>query len=216
MTNLEAVLDETTVLIPAAGPVPEGLLSLSNIACTAQIPVAGRPVIYWTLTYLRKLGFRKFVMAVPKRGLFVEDFVECTVGRDCQFALVSPTKPHGKLGDTVSLLLQQTKTRAALVVLGDTYFQFSDPTILAANEPFVLTAPVVESYRWNIAETTPDGHVARFKDKVPNLQGTLEALIGVYFFPDIEVPRCVIAEVAGKMERIDFTAVLDGVRAQSS
>ena len=41
MASLEAVVNETTVLIPAAGRVPEGLVSLSNISCTALIPVAG-------------------------------------------------------------------------------------------------------------------------------------------------------------------------------
>ncbi len=63
--------ENITVLIPAAGRVPEGLLALSNISCTALIPVAGRPVIYWTLTYLRSLGLRRFCIAVPQRGLFV-------------------------------------------------------------------------------------------------------------------------------------------------
>ncbi len=33
---------DTTVLIPAAGPVPEGVLGLANISCPAMIPVAGR------------------------------------------------------------------------------------------------------------------------------------------------------------------------------
>src|SRR3954463_11081189 len=101
-TNLESHLDDTTVLIPATGRVPEGVLSLSNISCTALIPVAGRPVIYWTLTYLRKLGLSKFILAVPERGLFVEDFVDCTIGRDAQVQFIVP--PEGKLGDTVGAL----------------------------------------------------------------------------------------------------------------
>src|SRR3954453_16827336 len=134
-------LDEITVLIPAAGRVPEGVLSLSSISCTALIPVAGRPVIYWTLTYLRKLGLKKFILAVPERGLFVEDFVECTIGRDAEFEFIVP--PEGKLGDTVGALLDRSKTRSALVVLGDTYFQFADPAVLSGGVPFVLTAPVL-------------------------------------------------------------------------
>jgi dTDP-glucose pyrophosphorylase len=215
MTRLEAVIAETTVLIPAAGRVGEGVLSLSNVGCTAQIPVAGRPVIYWTLTYLRKLGFRRFIMAVPKRGLFVEDLVECMAGSDCEFSFVASEKADGKLGDTVGLLLRQTATRSALIVLGDTYFQFADSSILAGGQPLVLTAPVVESYRWCIAETLPDGRVARFRDKVPGLQDRLEALIGVYFFPDVELPRRLIEEAERRTDRVDFTTVLEGVREQS-
>ena len=68
-------VDHITALIPAAGRVPEGVLALSNIACPAMIPVAGRPVIHWTLSYLRSLGISRFRLAVSRRGMFVEDFV---------------------------------------------------------------------------------------------------------------------------------------------
>ncbi len=40
--TVESSLAATTVLIPAAGPVPEGVLGLANISCPAMIPVAGR------------------------------------------------------------------------------------------------------------------------------------------------------------------------------
>ena len=59
--------EDAIVLIPAAGRVPDGVLSLSNISCPAMIPVAGRPVIHWTLGYLTSLGFKRFLIAVPSR-----------------------------------------------------------------------------------------------------------------------------------------------------
>jgi hypothetical protein len=40
---------------------------------------AGRPVIYWTLNYLRAISLRKFCIAVPQRGLFIEEFVSSTI-----------------------------------------------------------------------------------------------------------------------------------------
>lgn len=212
MSDLASVFADTTVLIPAAGRVPEGLLSLSNIGCVAQIPVAGRPVIYWTLTYLRSLGFCKFVMAVPKRGLFVEDLVECTVGRECEFTFVAPDDSSGKLGDTVELLLKEVKTKSALVVLGDTHFQFADVSVLSSDKPILLTAPVLESYRWNLVETDESQSVTAFRDKVKGLQPPLNAVIGVYFFPDVAKPRNAIEKLRPNSLHIDFTAVLDEVR----
>lgn len=80
----------TTVLIPAAGRVPEGVLALSNIANPALIPVAGRPVIHWTMTYLRSLGFTRFVIAVARRGGFIEDFVQCAFGATCEVEFITP------------------------------------------------------------------------------------------------------------------------------
>src|SRR3954452_16653684 len=92
--------DQITVLIPAAGRVPEGVIGgVSHISCTALIPVARRPVIYWTLRYLRGLGLTKFNLAVPRRGLFVEDLVECMLDRRCEYSFIVPNLgPEGGPG----------------------------------------------------------------------------------------------------------------------
>ena len=156
-------LAETVVLIPAAGRVPENVMALSNISCPAMVPVAGRPVIYWTMRYLQSLGLRRFVMAVARRGLFVEDFVECSLGQDCEVRFVVPSRDGG-VGRTVLELAEAAEGRSALVVLGDTHFQFADPLLLVRDEPAVLVHPVDDSYRWCVAETNSAGagdHPAR-------------------------------------------------------
>ena len=45
-----------------------------------------------------------------------------------------------------------TQPATALVVLGDTYFQFNDPGILDASEPAVLTGPVEEVCSGDLSE----------------------------------------------------------------
>ncbi len=176
-------LQNTTVLIPAAGGVPEGILALGNIGCPAMIPVAGRPVIYWTMKYLRSLGLRRFVIAVSRRGMNVEDFVDCTFGQDCDVSFVVPTV-NRSLGRTVRELTKHANEGAALVVLGDTYFQFADPAILTAPEAAVLVQPVDDPYRWCTVEVDAEGHVSELHDKEAGLEGPLPALIGVYQFPE--------------------------------
>lgn len=174
--------DDVTVLVPAAGRVPEGLLALSNIACPAMIPVAGRPVIHWTLSYLRSLGLRRFVIAVSRRGMYVEDFVDAAFGQDCEIRFHVPSRDGG-VGRTVMELAELVQTRSALVVLGDTHFKFADPNLLDSDTPFVLTSPVEESYRWCVAESASDGMLVRLRDKEPGLSTPVDALIGVYGFP---------------------------------
>lgn len=224
MSHQISTRDDITVLIPAAGRVPEGLVALSNITCTAMIPVAGRPVIYWTLTYLRSLGLRKFCIAVPQRGLFVEDFVDCTVGRECQVSfMVPPAGPTGGVGETVASLLDYVDTGAALVVLGDTYFQFADAAVLDRDEPFVLTSAVEESYRWCIAETDATGRISALRDKQKNLPPPLNALIGVYFFPNAAMARRTAREVVHSpgadssvaRARIELMEVLERMRSRT-
>ncbi len=176
-------LDNTIVLIPAAGGVPEGILALGNIGCPAMIPVAGRPVIYWTMKYLRSLGLRRYVIAVSRRGMFVEDFVECTFGQDCEVSFIVPTVSRG-VGRTVLELVQTEQAESALVVLGDTYFQFADASILSGDEPVVLVQPVDDPYRWCTVDVDSAGAVTAWHDKEIGLEGPQPALIGVYCFPD--------------------------------
>src|SRR5262249_44932682 len=157
----------------------------------AMIPVAGRPVIHWTLSYLRSLGLRRFIIAVERRGGFIEDFVDCAFGSTCDVQFISPSP--GGLGQTALDLANAAHTGRALVVLGDTHFQLADPSVLGSPAPVVLVSAVNESYRWCIAETAADGTVTALRDKEPNLTGPLQALIGVYLFPDTGALRAAAA-----------------------
>jgi len=222
--------EDTVVLIPAAGRVPDGVLSLSNISCPAMIPVAGRPVIHWTLGYLTSLGFKRFLIAVSDRGLFIEDFVDCTIPEDCQVDFLVPSKGGG-VGDTIHDLAKavpQTSATSALVVLGDTHFRLEDPAPLHGDAPSVLVSPVEESYRWCIAECAESDSVgdrgasneprtlARLRDKIPDLAGPLEALIGVYYFPELsrlqEATSQAVLHSQAKGARTELAPILESIQ----
>ena len=59
---------DITAIIPAAGRVPDSVVALSNLTSPAMIPVAGRPVVQWTMSYLISLGITHFRIAVRERG----------------------------------------------------------------------------------------------------------------------------------------------------
>lgn len=183
-------LDDLCVLIPAAGRVPEGILAFSSISCPAMIPVAGRPLIYWTMQYLLSLGLRQFIIAVARRQMFLEDFVACTFGRACKVRFLVPSEDQG-VGGTVRELVQASESDRGLVVLGDTHFQFKDAGILQNQQATVLTSDVEDPYRWCTVETDNEGRVRLFHDKTANVVTPAQALIGVYYFPCLEdVRRC--------------------------
>src|SRR5688500_12653961 len=117
-----------TTLIPAAGRVADGGLSSSG-SSPAMIPVAGRPLIQWTMSYLVAQGVEEFRIAVPRRGLFVEEFVQCVFGAETDTRFLVPSADRG-VGLTVKELADAAPDGAALVVLGDTHFEFSDPSAL--------------------------------------------------------------------------------------
>lgn len=209
-------LGDITVLIPAAGRVPEGLIALSNIACPAMIPVAGRPVIHWTMSYLRSLGMRRFVIAVARRGMFVEDFVDSAFG-DCDVRFIVPSRDGG-VGLTIRELAEAAATPAALVVLGDTHFEFGKTTPWQQPDlPLVLTSSVKESYRWCVVEQDHAGMLGKLHDKVAGLPEPLEALIGVYYFPDLqllrETARIASEAVESSGRRVELAGILERVQA---
>ncbi|MCX5746884.1 MAG: hypothetical protein NT062_30810 [Proteobacteria bacterium] len=211
---------DVTVLIPAAGRVPEGLLALSNIACPAMIPVGGRPVVHWTLSYLLGLGFRSFRIAVARPGMFVEDFVDCAFGERADVKFIVP-KHDGGVGQTIAELARTVTTAGALIVLGDTHFQFAPEVALAERvRPFVLTHPVEESYRWCVVETNADRTVRRLHDKVADLPPPLEALIGVYYFPDAALleraARATVETALAAGRRAELAGILERVAAEAS
>jgi dTDP-glucose pyrophosphorylase len=180
--------EDTCVLIPAAGRVPEGILAFSNITCPAMIPVAGRPLIYWTMQYLLSLGLKRFLIAVSQRQLFLEDFIACTFGRNCEVQFLVPEQDRG-VGGTVCELANAASGESALVVLGDTHFQFQDASILEGEDVTVLTSEVDDPYRWCTVDTDELGRIESFHDKSTDVPTPAKALIGVYFFPRLEELR---------------------------
>jgi dTDP-glucose pyrophosphorylase len=170
-----------------------------------MIPVAGRPLIQWTMSYLLDIGIDRFRIAVPKRGQFVEEFVDCVFGTTTHTEFLVPSADRG-VGLTVAELSEGVEG-PALVVLGDTHFEFADGSPLG-DVPCVLVDEVEESYRWCIAEVGDDGFVKGLRDKEPDLTGPLLALIGVYYFPDAGVLRRAaqraLADVEGAVQMSDI------------
>lgn len=197
--------EHLTALIPAAGRVQEGILSLSSIATPAMIPVAGLPVIQWSLRYLTDLGVRRFRIAVPHRGLSVEDHVLSVFGSKASFEWIVPSSDRGA-GGTVLELLDGVEG-PGLVVLGDTLFELPAGAV-PGDHPWVLTGAVEDSERWCIVRVGSDGAVREWCNKQPGLSGELHAAAGVYYFPDAELAVRRASQLDGRLGAIDISEVL--------
>ncbi len=67
------------------------------------------------------MGLRRFIVAVSRRGLFVEDFVECAFGSSCEVEFLVPERPGG-LGDTVQALAAAAGESELEALIGVHYF----------------------------------------------------------------------------------------------
>lgn len=174
---------DVTVVIPAAGQVSQSLLSFSSRDSSAMIPINGKPVIYWTLSYLREIGFHKFVLAVSKLDSTVVEFVSRVFNRDLDIKFIEPDRDLG-VGYTIYYCKKVVKTSQVLIVLGDTFFRFPTTLDWGAASSFVLVADVKESYRWCLVSTDKEGFVEELIDKPLDYNEQMKAIIGVYAIED--------------------------------
>jgi NDP-sugar pyrophosphorylase family protein len=191
MSGVWADAREITAIIPAGGQTPEGLLPMSRRLNAAMIPAAGRPVVFWTLTYLHQLGIRHVVIGIRDQEELLVDFVRSTFEDRMSIKWVVPDRDGG-LGYTVACCAREVETKRALVVLGDTYATFqsawTSPGGEMPNGSFVLTSPVDESHRWCMVKIR-NGVAVEFVDKPDSSSPGSEAIVGVYAFADAPLLR---------------------------
>ncbi len=170
---------DATVIIPCAGEPNESLLPLTGKTSTALVSLNGKPVIYWTINYLLGQGFKSFVVPVRKADSFICNFITQVFGAQAQFSFPVPDF-NGELGYTLVCCLPHVHTPKALIVLGDTYFEFPKQTLAELDQSFVLVHPVEDASRWCLAHTDKSGVVERLVDKPEEYNRDPVALIGVY------------------------------------
>ena len=141
-----SALDQITVLIPAAGNVSEQLSPLIQRSSSAMMPLNGKPVIFWTLDYLRQQGFRQIKIAVRDQDSIVKRFVETIFQNSMDLEFIVPDRDRG-VGYTVLRLAEKVNTSKTLIVLGDTFFQFPNPELAFVDNSFLLVSPVEEYSR---------------------------------------------------------------------
>jgi dTDP-glucose pyrophosphorylase len=203
-SSIMVELGDPTVLIPAAGPIQEGIVALSTLATPAMIPVAGLPVIHWSLRYLIGCGATKFRVAVPRRFLSIEDQVECVFDADATFDWIVPSSDLGAGGTVIELL--EGVTGPGLIVLGDTLFEFGQtpPT----SSPWLLTGKVKDSARWCIVETDDAGAVTTWRNKEMVRAEEHSAAVGVYYLPDCALAYQRAAHLAAVGTRVELSQVI--------
>jgi dTDP-glucose pyrophosphorylase len=182
----EQVLADCTVVIPAAGKLDESLMTLSAASTAAMVPVNGKPVIYHTLEYLLRVGFRRFVVAVREPGNRLERFVRATFGtRATQLSFVVPAEDRG-VGYTLTCCRRYVGGRSALIVLGDTYFRFPATMAFERQTSEVLFKETPDSNRWCVITFDGSRKVTSYTDKGDIKADNGNALIGVYWIHDAD------------------------------
>jgi len=115
-----------TAIVLAAGDVPTSLRPFVGRTCAAMLPVNGRPIIHWSLQYLREQGIRRVIVGVRSTETRLPRFLKQTFGSQLELVFAPVTEDRGPGFTLLACLRQLAPAESCLVVLGDTLFQFPD------------------------------------------------------------------------------------------
>jgi len=178
-----------TAIVLAAGGVPASLRPFVGRTCAAMLPVNGRPIIHWSLQYLREQGFRRVIIGVRDTETRLPRFLKQTFGSQLELEFAPVSEDRGPGFTLLNCLRRLAPGESGLVVLGDTLFQFPESLSGDFSRSFVLTNPVPEANRWCLAHVGTDRRVTALADKPEANPGEWPALIGVYFLRDATPAR---------------------------
>lgn len=177
---------DTTIMILAAGKVPQEFSSVFGDLPSALVPVNNRPAIFWTIEKFINDGFNKFIICVGYKKNKVKSFVENNFGEKANIDFVD-VDFRKKPGSSFMSGLERIKTKKLLVILGDTFIYNK----VVLEDDFILTSKNFlkeESYRWALV-VDKDGYVDKIFDKKKNVPDdkNLKLIIGVYYFSNVRL-----------------------------
>ncbi|MBI4586612.1 MAG: 3,4-dihydroxy-2-butanone-4-phosphate synthase [Planctomycetes bacterium] len=204
--DTRAASPDVTALILTAGSVREDIIGLSGTNCSAMISVNGKPAIYWNLSYLIGLGIHNFIVVSRPDMRALRTYTDALFGAVAEIRFVDGN-PSGGPGDSLLSGLRYVKTPGALVVLGDTVFNFNDPEERTIQEldDFILVEETSDCDRWCMAQISANSVIQKLIDKKPDREPGSKALIGVYKVSDARLLAAKLEEAAAR-KRLDRPA----------
>jgi glucose-1-phosphate thymidylyltransferase len=149
------------------------------------IPVAGKPIIAFTIEQLIEQGIDDFVFVIGYLGEKIRFFVES------RYPNIRKTfvEQHQREGLGHAIWMARDAIRDAnevFIVLGDTIFDVDYELYLANEHSCVGIKKVDDPRLFGVAEITDDGIVTRLVEK-PRIPKTNLALVGLYKIKEVDI-----------------------------
>lgn len=200
-------LRNTPVIILAAGRTPSWMETLFGVSCVAMLPINGRPVIHWSLRYLKSIGCKTLKICIRSDELRLPDFVGRVFSDQFEIDFIHPDQDRGA-GYSLNAALKELQSDSdALIILGDTLFSLPQGIEFDKEASFVLVDQADRSSRWCVARLDKNGLIKEWINNPTTNPDNLPALIGVYYLhriglAQINLERCA-AEQSGNLSISD-------------
>lgn len=187
---------KTIALIPAAGRGSR-MLALTDDMPKIMLPLHNRPLIAWHLDKLLEESITEVCLVVGYKKEKLIEYVDRFYSEKMTIHYVEQTELSG-LAHAVAIGIDELKNkigneelynRNLLIVLGDTIVNDNIKEMINDQENFIGYYKVEDYKRWCLIQTNNSNTVEKFIDKPDTDPKTRKAVIGVYFFNNIEFLR---------------------------
>jgi D-glycero-alpha-D-manno-heptose 1-phosphate guanylyltransferase len=151
-----------------AGGLGTRLRSVINNQPKVLAPVAGKPFLYWLITYLQKQGVTKFIFSLGYLHEQVETFLKEQFPT-ITYQTVVENEPLGT-GGAIKLCVSFCEDEDILLVNGDTFFELDIPAfynnfISKSSDCSIALTPMQQFDRYGSVTITPENIITEFNEK---------------------------------------------------
>ena len=144
-------------------------------------PVAGKPFLYYVISYFAKQGIDKFLFSLGYKHEIIEDYITSEFDT-IQYTFCVEEKPLGT-GGAIRLACEQATEKTALVLNGDTLFQVNLDKFAAFHhmcgaDCTLSLKPMRNFDRYGVVTLNKDYSIESFREKDYYQEGLING--GIY------------------------------------
>lgn len=167
-----------------AGGKGERLRPLTNDRPKVMVEVAGKPILYWQIEWMKAHGIKKFVITVSYLHEVIEGYFKDGKEFGVEIAYSFEETPLGRGGAIKQAFAQDLikDDSDVIVTNGDIITKFDLSKMIETHEaekPLVTLLLVPYLSRWGVAKVDDDNHISGFEEK-PRLPYWING--GIYVF----------------------------------
>ena len=144
-------------------------------------PVAGKPFLYYVISYFAKQGIDKFLFSLGYKHEIIEDYITSEFDT-IQYTFCVEEKPLGT-GGAIRLACEQATEKTALVLNGDTLFQVNLDKLapfhhMCGADCTLSLKPMRNFDRYGVVTLNKDYSIESFREKDYYQEGLING--GIY------------------------------------
>lgn len=193
-------MGKTIAMIPAAGRGSR-MMSLTEDNPKAMLPLHNKPLIAWHLDKLIEEEIQKVIIIVGYKKEKLIEYVNKFYSNKIDIVYVEQKELKG-LAHAIKygfdyLSYEELENDRLLIILGDTIIKDSLADVANEDYSWIGYKEVNDYKRWCLM-TTEDDQIVNFIDKPDYDPNTRKAVIGIYYFHDINTLSDCITEIIDK------------------